>query len=813
MSDEPSGTIGTGQGGDGGGTGGRRPRRTGWRRLLPTWRMVLVGTLSFLVLCVGAFAVGYVLVDIPPANAVAKAQANVYLYSDGTEIARTGDVNRESIPLSKVPKHVQRAVLAAEDRNFYSESAVNPLAMGRAAWNTLRGGQRQSGSTITQQYVKNYYLNQDQTLSRKAKEFFIAIKLDRETTKDEILEGYLNTSYYGRNSYGIQAAARAYYGKDADELTVSEGAYLAALLNAPSLYDVVANPENRKAALARWEYVLDGMEKKDWLTRAERDRQRFAEPDPVRPQNGLGGQDGYLVEAAKKYLMDNDIVDEQSLAAGGYRITTTIDRKKQQAFVDAVDDELMAELSKDRKVDSYVRAGGASVEAKTGRVVALYGGVDYLQQWTNNATRREYQVGSVFKPIVLASAIDNEATTTGGVPITGYTVYDGSNKRPVVDRDGQPVTPYYAPENEDQVGYGSIDVSRAMNHSVNSVFAQMAQDVGTDKVKRTAIDLGFPEEGIGLHSGPAMALGTATPSVLDTAGAYAALANHGEYTEPWLVDMVTKNGKKVDLPRHKGERAIEREAADSVTEVLRGVIDEPGGTGFEAKELGRPAAGKTGTAEEDKAAWFAAYTPQLATVVSVMGKNPNPPYDQKKLYGVAGLPRVNGGGFPAQIWTAYMRDALRGSSVEDFDLKTTGGDQKPPQDWEQPDPTTGGTSDSTDDTRGSQSPDPTDGGTTDGGTTDGGTTDGGTTDGGTGDPATGGTTDGGTVDGGTTDGGTTDGGTVDGGTVDGGTTDGGTGDPTTGGTSTGSTNTGTTTGTSTGTTSGTTTGTTTGAEP
>lgn len=712
--------------------GARRPRRTGLRRLVPTWRMVLVSCLVVAALCVGAFTAGYLLVHIPPANAGAKAQSNVYLYSDGTEIARTGQVNRENIKLAQVPRKVRQAVLAAEDRDFYSESGVNPLAMGRAAWKTVRGGEKQSGSTITQQYVKNYYLTQEQTVSRKVKEFFIAIKLDREKSKDDILEGYLNTSYFGRNAYGIQAAAHAYYDKDVGDLTVGEGAYLAALLNAPSLYDVTANPDERHAALARWNYVLDGMVKSGWLTRSQRAAEKFPEPKPIKPPTSLGGQDGYLVKAVQDYILDHHILSEQMLNAGGYRITTTIDRKKEDAFVKAAKDNLIKKLSKDRKADRSVRAGGASVEPSTGKVVALYGGSDYLKQYVNSATRRDYQVGSTFKPFILASAFDNHSRTRGGsgTPITADSIYNGDSRRVVLDRNGQPVKPRTDPENEDQTSYGDITVSHAMNSSVNAVFAQMAEDVGQDKVRRTAVALGLPDKTPNLNTQPSMALGVATPSALDMAGAYATLADHGKQIDPWLVSKMTKDGKPVGLPDHKATQAVSRRAADSTTKVLQGVINGPGATGSAALGLDRPVAGKTGTAEDDKAAWFAAYTPQLATVVGVLGQDPDPPYSEQKLYGVAGLARVNGGGFPAEIWTAYMKSALADSPVRHFDLDTGDHSHSPGATEAPPTPgTTGdeGTDGGTDGGATSQPPTTT-GGTTEGGTTQG-DTNGGTTEG------------------------------------------------------------------------------------
>ncbi|PTH89247.1 penicillin-binding protein [Streptomyces sp. A244] len=752
-----------------------KPKRTGWRRAIPTWRMTLGGFVIVVLLLVGGFFLGYSLVKIPPANALATKQANVYLYADGSVIARDGEVNRENVTLPQISKDARFAILAAEDRDFYTESAVDPKAMVRAAWNTALGKGKQSGSTITQQYVKNYYLRQEQTVTRKAKEFFISIKLDREVSKDHILEGYLNTSYFGRNAYGIQAAAQAYYGMDAKDLDPARSAYLAALVNAPSQYDVVAHPENRKAAESRWNYVLDGMVKKGWLSESKRAGMKFPMPKESTLSTGMSGQRGYIVRIVKDYLTQNKIIDESKLDAGGYRITTTLQKGKQDAFVKAVDDKLMSKLDKKNKVDTYVRAGGASVDPKTGKVVAMYNGIDYVKQYTPNATRRDFQVGSTFKPFVFTSAVENHSETQDGRVITPNTIYDGTNKRSVQGWTGDP----YAPENEDQRSYGDITVTEATDSSVNSVYAQMAADVGPAKVKQTAIDLGVPETTPDLADGPAIALGTATASVLDMAEAYATLANHGRHGTYTIVEKVTKGGTPVELPERRTRQAVSREAADTTTSMLRSVVQN--GTASAAQAAGRPVAGKTGTAEEDTAAWFAGYTPDLATVVSVMGQDPVTAA-HKSLYGAMGLPRINGGGAPAEIWTQFTQDALKGKPVKEFDLRLQPGANvsQAPSSEAPADPTTGGT---------------TDGGTTTGGEETGtqtpeqspsapegqteGQTDGGTTDGGTGgeSPTGGGTADGGTTDGGTTDGGTADGGTTEGGgdTSDGGATGGPTG--------------------------------------
>ncbi|MCX4526050.1 penicillin-binding protein [Streptomyces sp. NBC_01551] len=638
-----------------------RRRRTGWRRFVPGWRLVVGCLLLFALLLGGALVAGYLLVDIPPANSAAIAQSNVYLYSDGSQLARDGEVNRVNVPLSQIPRTVQETVLAAEDRDFYSERAVDPKAMLRAAWNTLMGKGKQSGSTITQQYVKNYYLGQEQTVSRKVKEFFIAIKLGREESKDYILEGYLNTSYFGRNAYGIQAAAQAYYGKDSAKLTTAEGAYLATLLNSPSAFDVVAHPQSRARAVARWNYVLDGMVKKGWMTPSDRAATRFPEPGKIRPAAGLSGQRGYLVEAIKDYILDRKILDDATLAEGGHRITTTIDKRRQNAFVDAVDEEMVSKLDPvTRKADRLVRAGGVSIDPATGKVVAMYGGIDYTKQYVNNATRHDYQVASTFKPFVFTSAVENDSRTQDGRRITPNTLYNGDNKRPVVGS-----TIPFSPENEGQVSYGDITDNTATDLSVNAVYAQMVVDVGTAKVKKTAISLGIPENTPNFVSGPAMALGTMQASVLDMTQAYATLADHGRYTPYTFLEKITKEGETVELPDRTPRQVVSREAADTTTSMLISVVDN--GTGTAALAAGHPAAGKTGTAELDRSAWFAGYTPDLVTVVSMMGQDPDTG-TLESLYGALGEARIGGGGYPARIWAAYTKTALEASDPLDFDL-------------------------------------------------------------------------------------------------------------------------------------------------
>ncbi|MET9554964.1 transglycosylase domain-containing protein [Streptomyces sp. NPDC006645] len=663
-------------GANGRGRKGRR-KRTGWRRILPTWRMMLGAFLICAVLLIGGFITGYTLVKIPAANVAAVAQSNVYLYADGGQLARDGEVNRENVPLNQIPRPVRRAVLAAEDRDFYNEPAIDPQGMVRAAWNTVTGKGTQGGSTITQQYVKNYYLAQERTVVRKAKEFFIAIKLNREESKSQILEGYLNTSYFGRNAYGIQAAAHAYYGKDIQHVDIAEGAFLAALLNAPSAYDVALHPENRPQAEGRWNYVLDGMVKEKWLSPDDRAALVFPVPGKAKPSTGLSGQRGYIVQAVEDDLARNKILDAGTLATGGYRITTTIQRPKQNALVAAVDEQVMSKVDEKRAADRSVRVGGASIDPATGEVVAMYGGVDYTRQFVNNATRQDYQVGSTFKPFVFAAAVENDSHTQDGERITPNTEYDGTNKRMVEGPNG---STGYDPANEDDVSYGQVSVSEATDKSINAVYAQMAQDVGPGRVRDTAVRLGIPGDTPDLTASPSIALGPATASVLDMTEAYATLANHGRHSASTMVTKITKNGATVQLPRGRPVQAVSRQAADTTTAILQSVVED--GTGTAAQSAGRPAAGKTGTAEDDKAAWFAGYTPDLATVVAMMGADPKTA-QQKPLYGALGLARVNGGGPPAQIWGQFTAAALEGTDATDFELTLEDGvDEITPPDEE-----------------------------------------------------------------------------------------------------------------------------------
>ncbi|MFG2717414.1 transglycosylase domain-containing protein [Streptomyces sp. NPDC048416] len=661
----------------------KKVKKKGIRRFF-TWKKMLGTFFGLCLLAMGAFYVIYLMVPIPKDNAQAHLESNIYKLSNGQILARSGQVNREAVALDKVPVPIQHSFVALENKTFYEDKGVDFKGTTRGILKTLMGKGAQGGSTITQQYVKNNYLTQEQTVTRKLKEIVISLKVDQEQSKSDILVGYMNTSYYGRNAYGIQAAAQAYYGKDVSKLTLEEGTYLAALLQAPSQYDwQTAGPVGKQLVEGRWNKALDNMVEKKWLTQDERQKMKFEPPMDAKVAPGMEGQTGYLVKAANAE-MDANRIGEDLLARGGWTITLNIDPAKQKLLESAVKEKLTSKLDpKKRKVDADLQAGAASVDPKTGSVVALYGGQDYIKHQLSNATNETYQPASTFKPVILAAALNQGAETQDGKPIKANTVYDGKSRRPV---KGSEIA--FAPPNEDDVSYGPVSVQVAMNKSINSVFAQMGVDANLSKVRDTAVAMGM-ESIKGKAPVPSMTLGSLGASPLQMAGVYATLDNHGKKVTPSIVKSAEHKDHTYNRPDPIGSQVISRDAADAVTSVLTGVVDD--GTAQKSvadadNRDGKQVAGKTGTSDDNKSAWFTGYTPDLVTsvgmwgeaatprVVKVDGKDVNVPKGGQvtMIDGAGEDGRVNGGSIPARIWAAYTFDAVKGGAAK-FDLDTDQG--------------------------------------------------------------------------------------------------------------------------------------------
>ncbi|MEV5278366.1 transglycosylase domain-containing protein [Streptomyces sp. NPDC052811] len=661
----------------------QKVKKKGIRRFF-TWKKMLGAFFGLCLLAMGGFYAIYLMVSIPKDNDQAKLESNVYKLSNGQVLARTGSVNRETVSLDKVPKDIQHSFVALENKTFYDDQGVDFKGTARGILKTLMGKGTQGGSTITQQYVKNNYLTQEQTVSRKLKEIVISLKVDQRYSKDEILAGYMNTSYYGRGAYGIQAAAQAYYGKDVSKLSLAEGTYLAALLQAPSQYDwQTAGPLGKQLVQGRFNKALDNMVGMKWLDPATRAKTAFVPPNDAKVAPGMEGQTGYLVDAAKREL-ENNGVDAGLLEAGGWTITLNIDPAKQKLLEAAVKDQLTSKLDpKKRKVDADLQAGAASVDPKTGSVVALYGGQDFMKHQLSNARTDTYQPASTFKPIILASALNQGAETQDGKPIKANTIYDGDSKRPVKGSDIP-----FNPPNEDDRSYGPITVQDAMNQSVNSVFAQMGVDAHLDKVRDTAVAMGMTSLK-GKRAVPAMTLGSYGASPLQMAAVYATLDNHGKQVIPSIVKSAEHKDHKYTKPDQIGSQVISRDAADAVTSVLTGVVDD--GTAQKSvagadNRGNKQVAGKTGTSDDNKSAWFTGYTPDLVTSVGLWGEAAEPRtvnVDGKTVTvpkggqvtmtnGAGEDGRINGGSIPARIWAAYTFDAVKDGS-DKFDLQTDQG--------------------------------------------------------------------------------------------------------------------------------------------
>ncbi|KRV47302.1 penicillin-binding protein [Wenjunlia vitaminophila] len=647
---------------------------------MPSWKLVSGLSLAFVGSLVGAFLIALSLVTVPnEAKAAATQQSNVFYWADGTVMGTKGETNRQIVDLKEISIHMQDAVISAENASFYDDPGVDPKGIARAMFNMATGGDTQGGSTITQQYVKNTYLDQSQTLNRKLKEMFISIKVGTTQQKEEILQGYLNTAWYGRGAYGIQAASQAYYQKDAKDLNANESAFLTSLLKNANLYNpdggvgASATPEqNRKRVTGRWRDVLNLMVKNGKLEQAEADSYKFPEPKKQQATEGQAGQVGYLMETAENYVlkMAKSGLTKKDLERGGYRIYTTFEKDKVAKLQKAVDKVSKTYLDpKKREKDKYVQVGAASVVPGDGRIIALYGGPGYdKEHFTNNADTRGVPVGSTWKPFVLAAAMEEGTYKTGGQPLSPQSKYLGNDNIKIYDQSGKPVlkkdgTPFYQ-QNESDYPWGPITLYEAMQHSINTPFVQLGMDVGMEKVKKLAEDSGISEESMS-EINASFALGTSTPSAIRMADAYATFADHGRQVEPYSVIKVVKGGEELaGFEKPKTRQAMDSDVADTVTDVLQNVVEN--GTGTKAKKLGRPAAGKTGTTDKNKSAWFVGYTPELSTAVAMYREKPGEP-KLLSMNGTGGFDSIHGGDFPTEVWTEYMKAALKGKPKKDFD--------------------------------------------------------------------------------------------------------------------------------------------------
>ncbi|MEV7883738.1 transglycosylase domain-containing protein [Streptomyces sp. NPDC088357] len=649
---------------------------------MPSWKLVSGLCLAFFGGLVAIAGIGYAMVGIPSENTAAKSENNVYYWEDGSQMVATGaGANRQNVTIDKIPKAMQWAVISAENKSFYSDSGVDPMGIARALANMARGGDTQGGSTITQQYVKNTYLSQEQTVSRKFKEMFISIKVGTKLTKDEILQGYLNTSYYGRDAYGIQAAAQTYYGVDAEELSPSQCAFLAALLKGPTYYDPVDNTsydpsatkaKNTERSKYRWSWILEQMHDDKHLTDAEYQTatKKYPMPQGLKATKGMTGQTSYLVDTAKKYVLAHSDISQTEFDKGGYQIYTTFEKDKVNALSKAVQKIEKEKIDPEkRELDKHVQFGAASVRPKDGAIVALYGGAGYENgHFNNNANTSGVPVGSTWKPFVMAAAMEYGTYKDPDVGVAPLSKYNGNDHLKVRNNDGTYVlkkdNSVFYQENESDYPWGYISLRKAMEQSVNTPFVQLGMDVGLMKVRGVAEKSGILDESMPQTPNASFSLGTSTPSAIRMADAYATFAASGKHADPYSVTAVKKDGQDLQgFDKPKITLAMPENVAHNVTNMLENVIEN--GTGQNAKALGRTAAGKTGTTDENKSAWFVGYTQQLSTSIAMFREDPK----SSKLLsmnGTAGEDSIHGGDIPTSIWTEYMKAALKNANDPGF---------------------------------------------------------------------------------------------------------------------------------------------------
>lgn len=633
----------------------RRRGPLGWwkRRSKLARRLFIILTVVPSLLLVAAAGLFYATTSVPPPSRVNTAEVSTVTYRDGkTELVKIGSIDRTSVPLSAVSLDAQHAVLAAEDKNFYSESGISWTGIARALWADVRGHDVQGGSTITQQYAKNAYLSSARSFTRKLKEIAIAIKLSKKYSKDQILDLYLNTIYFGRGAYGIEAAAESYFDVRASALTAAQGAVLAGLIRAPSVLDPRLN---RAASNTRFHEVIKAMASKKWLDARQAATLTLPPTIPL-STTGMNApktpQDAYIRDEVKRELVAHGITDDE-IARGGLQITTTLDRVAQQAAVDAVN-ATFSSTSPD------VQPALVAVQPGTGEVRAWYGGRFYgtgtggFTDFTDNVTD-PIQPGSAFKPIALAAALQQ------GISLSSY--YNGNS--------GQVFTPGYPQGVPNYAGesVGQINLLSATALSINSAFVALGRDAGTDNVIKMAHELGIPlsEE---LPAVDSLPLGVVATRPLDMADTYATFAAQGVQAPAHLVaKVVDRNGHVRYQAPHTSTRVLSPGVAADETYALQQPFQYGTAAGLSP---GRPVAGKTGTTDGNVSAWLCGYSPQLASCVAVSRAD-----HKKSLNGIFNSgTEATGASTAGRTWQAFMTAALAGQPIVPFPAPVFGGIQR-----------------------------------------------------------------------------------------------------------------------------------------
>lgn len=547
-----------------------------------------------------------------------------------------GEENREIVQLDGISPELKRAVIAIEDSNFYQHPGINLYSIGRALMvNLEEGGVREGASTLTMQLVKNLFLSRERTFDRKLAEVVLAIRIEQVFSKEEILDMYLNNIYWGHNNYGVETAAQSYFNKSASELNLAEASVMAGLIQAPEQYSPFNNYQETKR---RQKLVLNRMRELGWITAAEADA-ALQQPLLIgKPTAWQTSKLPFVTEAVVSEL--NQRFGRETVTQGGMRVQTTIDMYFQQMAEKTVTEAHQRLRRWGVRADQVALV---AVDPRTHFVKALVGGVSHESSQFNRAIQSRRQPGSSFKPFVYYAAFASGK----------YTPFTVVQDTPVRYRDG--TGGYYSPKNYGNNFSGAVSVRTALIDSMNVPAVKIGKDVGVAKVIEVARTLGITSPLDPVISLPLGAIGV-TP--LEMAGAYATFASNGWHSDPTIILQVAdSNGNIILDNRPEPKLLLDPWATASLTSVLQGVID--GGTGKNAN-IGRPAAGKTGTTSSERDVWFVGYVPQLATAVWVGNDN----------YATLGK-GVTGGGYAAPIWREFMLKALKDEPVKYFPATST----------------------------------------------------------------------------------------------------------------------------------------------
>ncbi len=682
-----------------------RTGKDGWRRWMPSIKQVCSFMLAGFFLIIGLVAFEYATVQIPTENSVATQQVSLFTYDDGTTFATYGsNKNRQNVDIKDIPPVMQNAIIAAEDKTFRTNNGISYTGIARSILNDLEGKPLQGGSTLTQQFVKNAYLSQSQTFSRKLDEIFIALKIGKTQSKDWVMQNYLNTVFFGRNSYGIQAAAKSWFGKDANQITdPGEAAFLAALVNQPTNFSkgwdpsvVSSDPQTaaywQNEMKLRWTAVLNNMLQYGLINQADHDKALTSFPQPVSQQSSTGQtvQQQQMANAVSNWIENyaaenpnSGIPSLQTIESGGYTVTTTFNQHYMDLAQQAVQQQLLSKLKSGNWYDQNLYPALAAVDPTTGELIAFYGGTTQY----NWATQGQVQPGSTFKAFTLATAFKQNISPDSY--INGNSPWPDPNNpaEMAFAKDDPKVT-------NDDGSHGLIDLNTATAASVNTAFVRLSGQLGYNNVMQTVNDLGINSKNAqGLTANARLTLGISAVSPARMADAYSAFADNGaQYPLIEVTEIKSSGSGGVDWKTPiKPNQVLDPNVAETVTQTLGHVTHDSDGTGAAAPgDSGlNNIAGKTGTSTMDltsmqkqypdiykytkngyfttAATWFNGYTTKLETAVSLSrwitepNPNANQPGQPPTLQIQAPVDNINNAGFsfgadyPLAIWSDFMK--------------------------------------------------------------------------------------------------------------------------------------------------------------